>query len=177
MDVNISQALGRFSVDMDNMVTDLERVVAHHIGSALSQIESGLQDIALLVDGTSSKFIALEKAFGELHHATVLLFMDVRQAGADVEEHLRTSHMVLEKQLAIASVSDDVAFTLSELVIKAQAGMQDLNMTVAEIKDHLSKNTHDDWTTAMWFWFQEAMLHVLQGSCRLSCGTGPEYDS
>ena len=103
--------------------------------------------------------------------ATVLLLMDTRQAGADVEAHLRTSHMVLEKQLAIAAISDDVASTISELVIKAQAGMQDLNMTVAEIKDNLSKNTHG-WTTAMWFWFQEAMLHVLQGSCRSPSGTG-----
>ncbi|PIL27641.1 hypothetical protein GSI_10793 [Ganoderma sinense ZZ0214-1] len=162
MDANISQALDGFSVAMDSLITDLQRTVVYHLGSAFSQIESGLQNIALLVEGSSSKFVALETAFGELHHATVLLVMDARQAGADVNAHLRTSHMVLEKQLAIAAISDDVASTMSELVIKAQAGMQDLNMTVAEIKDNLSKDAHDDWATAVWFWFQEAMLHVLQ---------------
>ena len=111
-----------------------------------------------------------------LLQAIALLIMDARQASADVETHLQASHMVLEKQLAIASISDNVSSTLSELVIKTQAGMQDLNMTVAEIKDNLWMNTYNSWTTGTWIWFQEAMLHVLQGSCRLPGGTGFEHD-
>ena len=80
-----------------------------------------------------------------------------------MEAHLRASHVALEKQLAIAAISDNVSFALSELVVKAHAGVQDLNGTVALMKDNLLKNLDNDWSTT-WFWFQEAMLHVLGGS-------------
>lgn len=55
MDVNISQTLGRFSVAMDSVVTDLQRTVAYNLGSVLSQMESGLQNIALLVVSTTEE--------------------------------------------------------------------------------------------------------------------------
>ncbi|TBU43459.1 hypothetical protein BD309DRAFT_960648 [Dichomitus squalens] len=80
-----------------------------------------------------------------------------------MEAHLRASHVALEKQMAIAAISDNVSYALSELVVSTHAGVQDLNGTIAEMKDNLLKNLGGDWTTTtMWLWFQEVMLQVLR---------------
>ncbi|KAI0711124.1 hypothetical protein C8T65DRAFT_184749 [Cerioporus squamosus] len=108
-----------------------------------------------------------ERAFGELQHVTTTLVADVRQAGADMETHLRHSHMIQEKQLEIVKAAEDVSSALSEMVVNAHVGMQELNGTISEVKDSLKGVYHQDWAATLRMWFQEAALQFLRSHSRI----------
>ena len=92
------------------------------------------------------------------------LVSGARQASADMEKHFRISHMVQEKQLEVAQAADDVSSVLAQLVVKTQAGMQELNGTISEVKDSLRSVYHHDWVAMLWVWFQDATLHFLRSA-------------
>lgn len=100
--------------------------------------------------------------------ATIVLTANTRQAGADLEVRLGDSRVAHEKQLDIARISDNVSVTLSELVVKALVGMQDLNSTAAEIKDNLLKGPRSDRMATLWLWLQEAAVHILRGAWHMA---------
>ena len=91
-----------------------------------------------------------------------LLVSDAQRAGVAMEVQLRHSHMAQEKQLEMVEAADNVSHALSELVVKARTGIEDLNVTVSEVKESLRDVYQHEWATTLWSWFQEAAIHFLR---------------
>ncbi len=112
---------------------------------------------------------------------TTILVADVRQAGADMEVHVRNSHTIQEKQLESVKAAEDVSSVLSALVVNAHVGMQELNGTISEVKHSLRGVYHQDWASTLRVWFQEAALQFLRSHLRIYhreyIGTHPFYSS
>ncbi|RPD65665.1 hypothetical protein L227DRAFT_218403 [Lentinus tigrinus ALCF2SS1-6] len=162
MDAAVSQALGQLATATANVAPAMERLLSEQFDAALSSLIWRLEGIGALADQAGSRFMLLEQTFGDLQHVATTLFSDMRQAGADMEEHLRTSQTVQEKQLEIARAADDVSSVLSQVVVKAHVGMQELNETISEVKDSLRSVHHHDWAATLWVWFQDATLQFLR---------------
>ena len=79
-----------------------------------------------------------------------------------MEVQLRHSHMAQEKQLEMVEAADNVSHALSELVVKARTGIEDLNVTVSEVKESLRDVYQHEWATTLWSWFQEPAIHFLR---------------
>ncbi|RDX54664.1 hypothetical protein OH76DRAFT_986290 [Lentinus brumalis] len=162
IDAAISRALNQLTAATFNVAPTVERVLVQHLDTAFSSLTRQLDIIGAQADQAGSSLMLFERTFGEFQDMTTTLVADVRQAGADMEVHLRNSHTIQEKQLESVKAAEDVSSVLSALVVNAHVGMQELNGTISEVKHSLRGVYHQDWASTLRVWFQEAALQFLR---------------
>ena len=108
--------------------------------------------------------VEIATSTGRCVQATTTLIVGAQRAGAELETHLRNSLVTRERHAELMRATDAVSVALAETLTQARAGMEDLNGTVASMKDALRHDAHEDWMHVLRQWLQHAAVQVLRGA-------------
>ena len=90
--------------------------------------------------------------------------MDAQQASTELDIHLQNALVTQEKQDAVSRSMDGVSLAVTDLIVQARSGIEELNGTVSDMTASARTNARDSWMAVMWPWLSGIVTSFLRGA-------------